>query len=29
METYDVAIIGTGSGNTIIDERYKSKRVAI
>ncbi|MDT5137379.1 MAG: mycothione reductase [Mycobacterium sp.] len=29
METYDVAIIGTGSGNTIVDERYKSKRVAI
>jgi mycothione reductase len=29
METYDLAIIGTGSGNTILDERYTGKRVAI
>lgn len=29
METYDLAIIGTGSGNTILDERYAGKRVAI
>ena len=29
METYDVAIIGTGSGNSILDERYASKRTAI
>ena len=29
METYDIAIIGTGSGNCILDERYAGKRVAI
>lgn len=29
METYDIAIIGTGSGNSILDERYAAKRVAI
>jgi mycothione reductase len=29
LETYDLAIIGTGSGNTILDERYADKRVAI
>jgi mycothione reductase len=29
METYDLAIIGTGSGNSILDERYLRKRVAI
>lgn len=29
METYDIAIIGTGSGNTILDERYAGKRAAI
>ncbi|RAU91233.1 mycothione reductase [Mycobacterium colombiense] len=29
METYDVAIIGTGSGNSILDESFAEKRVAI
>ncbi|OBK23117.1 mycothione reductase [Mycobacterium asiaticum] len=29
MEAYDLAIIGTGSGNTILDHRYAAKRVAI
>ena len=29
METYDIAIIGTGSGNSILDERYAAKRAAI
>lgn len=29
METYDIAIIGTGSGNSILDDRYVGKRVAI
>jgi mycothione reductase len=29
METYDVAIIGTGSGNTILDDRHADKRVAL
>ncbi|MGE2814592.1 mycothione reductase [Mycobacterium heidelbergense] len=29
METYDIAIIGTGSGNSILDERYANKRAAI
>ena len=29
METYDVAIIGAGSGNGILDDRHSSKRVAI
>ena len=26
---FDLAIIGTGSGNSILDERYADKRVAI
>jgi len=29
METYDIAIIGTGSGNSILDNRYADKRAAI
>ena len=29
MEHFDIAIIGTGSGNSILDERYTDKRVAI
>jgi mycothione reductase len=29
MESYDIAIIGTGSGNSILDERYARKRAAI
>ncbi|MBX9639945.1 MAG: mycothione reductase [Mycobacteriaceae bacterium] len=29
METYDLAIIGTGSGNSILNEHYAAKRVAI
>ena len=29
METYDIAIIGTGSGNIILDGRYARKRAAI
>jgi mycothione reductase len=29
MESYDLAIIGTGSGNSILDHRYAKKRVAI
>jgi mycothione reductase len=29
VETYDIAIIGTGSGNTILDDRFADKRVAI
>lgn len=29
MQNYDLAIIGTGSGNSIVDERYADKRVAI
>src|ERR1700739_1320757 len=29
METYDIAIIGTGSRNSILDERYAGKRAAI
>ena len=29
MEHFDIAIIGTGSGNSILDERYTGKRVAI
>ncbi|MGE2730497.1 mycothione reductase [Mycolicibacterium vaccae] len=29
MADFDIAIIGTGSGNTILDERYVDKRVAI
>jgi mycothione reductase len=29
MEHFDIAIIGTGSGNSILDDRYTDKRVAI
>jgi mycothione reductase len=29
VETYDVAIIGTGSGNGILDDRHADKRVAL
>ncbi|KUH99116.1 mycothione reductase [Mycobacterium sp. IS-3022] len=29
MTHFDIAIIGTGSGNTILDERYVDKKVAI
>src|SRR6476661_1181271 len=29
MEHFDIAIIGTGSGNAILDERYTDRRVAI
>ncbi|MDG4664973.1 mycothione reductase [Mycobacterium sp. 236(2023)] len=29
MADFDIAIIGTGSGNSILDERYDGKRVAI
>jgi dihydrolipoamide dehydrogenase len=29
MTHFDIAIIGTGSGNSILDERYHTKRVAI
>ena len=29
MEHFDIAIIGTGSGNSILDERYSGRRVAI
>src|ERR1700753_3106024 len=29
MESYDLAIIGTGSGNSILDDRFEGKRVAI
>jgi mycothione reductase len=29
MEHFDIAIIGTGSGNAILDERYDDKKVAI
>ncbi|MFB1298689.1 mycothione reductase [Mycobacterium sp. pW049] len=29
MADFDIAIIGTGSGNSILDERYIDKRVAI
>ena len=29
MAHFDIAIIGTGSGNTILDEQYADKRVAI
>ncbi|CPR12541.1 NADPH-dependent mycothiol reductase MTR [Mycobacterium bohemicum DSM 44277] len=29
METYDIAIIGTGSGNCILDESFAAKRMAI
>ncbi|UXA08736.1 mycothione reductase [Mycobacterium sp. SMC-2] len=29
METYDIAIIGTGSGNSVLDDRFIDKRVAL
>jgi len=29
VEHFDIAIIGTGSGNSILDERYAGKRIAI
>lgn len=29
MEHYDLTIIGTGSGNSILDERYAGKKVAL
>jgi mycothione reductase len=29
VETHDIAIIGTGSGNSILDDRYAGKRAAI
>ena len=29
MEHFDIAIIGTGSGNSVLDDRYTDKRVAI
>lgn len=29
MDHYDLTIIGTGSGNSIIDERYAGKKIAI
>ena len=29
MADFDIAIIGTGSGNSLLDERYVDKRVAI
>ncbi|OBF60555.1 mycothione reductase [Mycobacterium sp. 852002-53434_SCH5985345] len=29
METYDIAIIGTGSGNTLLDDRFAGKRAAL
>ncbi|NKS19578.1 mycothione reductase, partial [Rhodococcus hoagii] len=29
MNHFDLAIIGTGSGNSILDERYDGKKVAI
>ena len=29
MNHYDLAVIGTGSGNTIVDERFADRRVAI
>ena len=29
MAHYDLALIGTGSGNTILDERYRDKSIAI
>ena len=29
MDHFDIAIIGTGSGNTILDERYADKHIAI
>ena len=29
MEHFDIAIIGTGSGNSVLDERYAGKKIAI
>src|SRR5947209_16518769 len=29
METYDIAIIGSGSGNSVLDERLAGKRAAL
>ena len=29
MDHFDIAIIGAGSGNTILDERYADSRIAI
>ncbi|MCT7659409.1 mycothione reductase [Mycobacterium deserti] len=29
MAHFDIAIIGTGSGNSILDERYSDKRIAV
>ncbi|MCK5754891.1 MAG: mycothione reductase, partial [Mycobacterium sp.] len=29
MADFDIAIIGTGSGNSLLDERYVDKRIAI
>ncbi|OBB98429.1 mycothione reductase [Mycobacterium sp. 852002-30065_SCH5024008] len=29
METYDIAIIGTGSGNTLLDDQFTGKRAAL
>ena len=29
MSHFDIAVIGTGSGNTLLDERYEDKQVAI
>lgn len=29
METYDIAIIGSGSGNSLLDHRFTGKRVAL
>ena len=29
MSDFDLTIVGTGSGNTILDERYRDKKVAI
>ena len=29
MQHFDIAIIGTGSGNSVLDERYAEKKVAI
>ncbi len=29
METYDIAIIGSGSGNTLLDDRFLAKRAAL
>ena len=29
MEHYDLTIIGTGSGNSVLDERYDGLKVAI